>query len=357
MGWARGDVTLRKISAETGHTIVHYLYTGSYQTLESKPSSVPEQDEFGLKQALLVYRAASSHALDDLQQLAMLRIEEHTAAMDLNRVLDITRSQFPKKSEVSGTMQEFIRKRIQKAFEEDHTVFADDAFCTGLLKEHRMNDWVMRHVIQLMSDKLTQASVDKDSSIDKMDGSSSPQLVSETIVAEENGNVLVDSGTNQEKKPIRKKGDEKQKVQREEEVSRTVMNAQVESVGDNLPPPPDSTEVSAPVSGPDPPYEASATTTGPKTHLKLSIHGLEPGIPEDERSESVHSPAAEKENKRARGEWVCKERKEKERLETEQQEQISSQELGFTREDPDSISSTASQDGFVSITRSETRFY
>ncbi|KAL1598028.1 hypothetical protein SLS60_008516 [Paraconiothyrium brasiliense] len=182
------------MSAETGHILVHYLYTGAYQTLKSETSGTAPQPQPALKQALLVYRASVNHMLDGLEQLARQQIEEASASMDLNTFLDITRSEFPKKTEPSAWLQAYLKDKTQKAFEKDHTVFADDVFCASMCKKSKLNDFVMRHVVKLLSEKLTEALAGKGNIVDDMDELPRPQLAPEEIVADKDPFVGLSKG-------------------------------------------------------------------------------------------------------------------------------------------------------------------
>ncbi|KAF1970877.1 hypothetical protein BU23DRAFT_364397, partial [Bimuria novae-zelandiae CBS 107.79] len=173
------EIRLPTMSADTGHILVHYLYTGTYQTLDSKISGIAQQPQLALKQALLVYRVSVTHTLDGLEQLARQQIEEHSASIDLKTIVNITSSKLPKKTEPT-----YLKDKTQKAFEKDHTVFADDAFCASLCKKSKLNDYVMCHVVKLLSEKLTQALAGKGNNTDELDEIPRPQPVPEEIVAD-----------------------------------------------------------------------------------------------------------------------------------------------------------------------------
>jgi hypothetical protein len=63
------------VSAATGHLLVHYLYTGIYQTLETKREDATTTAPVEFKQALLTFVLASTYDLPDLQRLAQKQIE------------------------------------------------------------------------------------------------------------------------------------------------------------------------------------------------------------------------------------------------------------------------------------------
>ena len=90
---AGGEINLPTLDKDAGHILVHYLYTGDYQPLESKTCGIAQQSRFALKQALLVYRASVTHALGGLEHLARHQIKENSASMDPKTILDIAWSE------------------------------------------------------------------------------------------------------------------------------------------------------------------------------------------------------------------------------------------------------------------------
>jgi hypothetical protein len=64
---AEGILRLSDLSAATGHTLVHYLYTGTYQTLEVKGEDAASPTHIGFEQALLTFVLASEYDLSDLE--------------------------------------------------------------------------------------------------------------------------------------------------------------------------------------------------------------------------------------------------------------------------------------------------
>lgn len=129
-----------------------------------------------------------THALGGLEHLARHQIKESSASMDPKTILDITWSELSRKSEPSGWLQHYLEEMTQQAFEKDHTVFADDAFCASLRNKSKLNDFVMRHVIKLLSEKLTQALEGQGSIAGNFDSLQPPQPVAEEIGAEKDQN-------------------------------------------------------------------------------------------------------------------------------------------------------------------------
>jgi hypothetical protein len=114
------------VDIQTGHTLVHYLYKGNYETPAANDGPMSLHARTKLKAALLVYIAANDHALPGLQLLATSEIEEYGSRLDLIEILDAIDSDFPKLCRDSW-VHEYLRRKAMAAFEQDHTVFTNEA--------------------------------------------------------------------------------------------------------------------------------------------------------------------------------------------------------------------------------------
>jgi hypothetical protein len=116
---------LADINLETGHTLIHYLYTGKYDTLDTPlPSS-------GLKQAVRVYIIANIYQLLDLQHLATHVMEIYAAQLTVFEVLDAIKDDFTQ-LERDSYVHGLVRAMAKVAFKADHSVFRNEAFLKTL---------------------------------------------------------------------------------------------------------------------------------------------------------------------------------------------------------------------------------
>ncbi|OAG11486.1 uncharacterized protein CC84DRAFT_1253942 [Paraphaeosphaeria sporulosa] len=342
---AGGEISLPTMSADTGHVLVHYLYTGKYQTLESVVSDIAQQPELALKQALLVYMASVTLALNGLEQLAKKEIEDHSASMDLKTILDITRSEMPKKTEPSGWIQAYLKDKTQKAFEKDHTVFADDAFCAILCKHSKLNDHVMRSVVKLLSEKLTQVLAGKEDITHALDEVPRSQPVSEEEVG---GKDLFAGLSKLQRKKLERKVEQmkkKEKARLEAIEAAAAALSQGGVINDQrlaldiveesaaIEEPVTRWEASAPAPEPQTCYESSVPTLEAETHHENSMNfvGPEENRPTAEPPKSVWveyvpPPPPKNETISARKNRLRQEKKDKEKWDREQQERIDQEE-------------------------------
>jgi hypothetical protein len=169
-GWSKTDgedpILLCDVEMETGHTLVHYLYTGEYQTLDTVVNSTLDACD-GLKRAFLVYVMAQNHNLIDLRELALHEFEGHCARLDIFEILGAIKSDFTKLGPDSW-VHAFLHAKAKTAFETDHTVFSSEAFL-GCLDNVALRDFMLRCVMKLYSDKVSHTSNTEKETSQKLD--------------------------------------------------------------------------------------------------------------------------------------------------------------------------------------------
>jgi hypothetical protein len=66
-----GKIRLPEVDEHTGHILVHFLCTGTYQTLHDIEVSPEEETRVEFKRAFLAFVTANTYELAGLQRLAM----------------------------------------------------------------------------------------------------------------------------------------------------------------------------------------------------------------------------------------------------------------------------------------------
>ncbi|KAF1828831.1 hypothetical protein BDW02DRAFT_574522 [Decorospora gaudefroyi] len=149
---AGGTLCLPGVSAATGHTLVHYLYTGTYQTLEARAEDVATPAHIKLKQAVLTFGVASAYELHDLERLAKEQIEIYGSRMDLADVLDTVRKEFSKWA--WSWFHEYLQVRAKEQFDLDHTFFTSKAYVENV-GEDTLQRFMTSYLLETFSEKLT----------------------------------------------------------------------------------------------------------------------------------------------------------------------------------------------------------
>lgn len=149
---AGGTLSLPGVSAATGHTLVHYLYTGTYQTLEAKGEDTVAPAHIKFKQAFLTYVLASTYEVQDLERLAKEQIKRHGSHMALVEVLETVRKEFSKMARC--WFHEYLQARAKEQFDLDFTFFTSKAFIDSVGKG-TLHRFTTSHLLEIFSEKLT----------------------------------------------------------------------------------------------------------------------------------------------------------------------------------------------------------
>ncbi|KAH4677974.1 hypothetical protein HBI68_196530 [Parastagonospora nodorum] len=147
-----GTICLPGVSAATGHTLVHYLYTGTYQALEAKGEATAPPAHLKFEQALSTFVLASTYELQTLEILAKERIKMYGNRMALVEILDTARKEFSKLA--WSWFHEYLQARAEEQFDLDHTFFTSTAFVESI-GEGTLYRFMMSHLLQIFSGKLT----------------------------------------------------------------------------------------------------------------------------------------------------------------------------------------------------------
>ncbi|RYO74103.1 hypothetical protein DL766_004924 [Monosporascus sp. MC13-8B] len=140
--WGQCIIHLPDVDESTGHVVVHYLYTGAYQTLDDTETSPVEEVNIEFKRAVLAYIAAKTYGLQGLQQLAKHKMEHFGTEMDIFDVVEAIKEHFSKLPDDTAWFHDYLEGKAKSAFEEDHTVFARDNFFD------RVNDVALARILE-----------------------------------------------------------------------------------------------------------------------------------------------------------------------------------------------------------------
>ncbi|KAH7039476.1 hypothetical protein B0J12DRAFT_675705 [Macrophomina phaseolina] len=81
-------IELPEVYAGVGHTLIHFLFTGRYQTLRSSEAPNEDEDNVEYGRALMTYAAARAYDLNDLASLAQGKAQSHGDALKTSSALD-----------------------------------------------------------------------------------------------------------------------------------------------------------------------------------------------------------------------------------------------------------------------------
>ncbi|EHK18909.1 uncharacterized protein TRIVIDRAFT_204313 [Trichoderma virens Gv29-8] len=104
---------LLDISKDAGHVLVHYLTTGSYQSLKSINLSPQEEVVADFLTGIHVYTAAKTFVLPNLVELAKAEIERLGGRLQLSLVFDLLRDAYPDPETNDVWIGNYLKNRLK----------------------------------------------------------------------------------------------------------------------------------------------------------------------------------------------------------------------------------------------------
>ena len=152
----KGDhIHLPDVDSDFGHTLVHYLYTGGYQTLRRKGVAVDDDTVNEYRRAALTYSTASLYKLVGLVAGAKEKMEILGNNLSVFEMLDLVEHTYLKLLECDPWFLDHLESRIKSAFEEDETLFTQPGFLKYIGKNVAFSHVLVKTMVEIYVTKIT----------------------------------------------------------------------------------------------------------------------------------------------------------------------------------------------------------
>ncbi|KAF2804327.1 uncharacterized protein BDZ99DRAFT_545605, partial [Mytilinidion resinicola] len=151
----RRTVELPEVDEDIGHTLVHYLYTGTYQTLKPRGVFGTPKTTTEYRRGFLVYYIARLYGLDGLAEHAIKNMEMFDQGLSIFEILDIARDLYPKFLKDENWLLDYLKTKIEAAFEADETIFAQERFFDHIGEAAAFNKALVKIMVGIYTDKIT----------------------------------------------------------------------------------------------------------------------------------------------------------------------------------------------------------
>jgi hypothetical protein len=142
------------VDEDIGHTIIHYLYTGGYQTVKLPSTYELPRRTVEYTRSVFAYRAAVSHGLDGLAEHAKRYMQIFDKEVSIMEIISLGRKAFPRISE-EPWFSEYLTTRITASFEADERVFQREQFFEGFGESPDFDKFLGRVMAQVYSSKIS----------------------------------------------------------------------------------------------------------------------------------------------------------------------------------------------------------
>jgi hypothetical protein len=121
-GWT---IELPEVCEDAGHTLVHYLYTGTYETLQSQDS---EDKTAECRRNTHLYAIATKYDLAGLRMAARQNIQSTQGGVAIIDVLNIAKDVFQILLETDVWFTLYVKTEVEAALKVDESLFAKTRF-------------------------------------------------------------------------------------------------------------------------------------------------------------------------------------------------------------------------------------
>lgn len=147
-------VILSDVDEDIGHTIMHYLYTGNYETVKPPSTSELPRRATEYTRSVFAYRIAVRHGLDGLTEHAKRYIQIFDKEVSIIDIISLGRKAFPKISE-EPWFSEYLTARITASFEADEGIFQREQFFEGFGETPDFDKFLGKVMAQVYSNKIS----------------------------------------------------------------------------------------------------------------------------------------------------------------------------------------------------------
>ncbi|KAL2169245.1 hypothetical protein VTG60DRAFT_6325 [Thermothelomyces hinnuleus] len=144
---------LPAIPEGVGHVLVHYLHTGTYDSLKPKPTDAMSKQICELKTSIQAYAAARTYDLPELMRLAEAKIEKYGKGIPLPALLEVARDAYPNLTEGDAWFLNYLRSRIRPHLKDPKSLMGSNLLdqISGILSPNRV---LLRTVLELFCERI-----------------------------------------------------------------------------------------------------------------------------------------------------------------------------------------------------------
>ena len=150
-------IELREVDEDVGHTLIHYIYTGQYQTLglESVPFDLRATTEF--KRGVLAYCAALLCGIESLEVLTREKMEESNKDLSLFDMQRVVEEVTPKLPRNDKWFPEHMQRWIKAKMVDDDTLITEGRLLDVIGRSALFDRAVVKGVAEMYSEQAAKA--------------------------------------------------------------------------------------------------------------------------------------------------------------------------------------------------------
>ncbi|RDH35976.1 hypothetical protein BDQ94DRAFT_158129 [Aspergillus welwitschiae] len=146
------EFALEEMYADIGHTFIHYLYTGEYQTLAASPSVPPSKSrarEF--KRSVYAFHMAQRHQIQGLLDHAKRYMYTFVDSVSTLELLKIAREVYATMFTGRKWFEDFMHDQLAAAFKAGEEQFRIDILKYGVGSDAKFDQFILELVMKIYS--------------------------------------------------------------------------------------------------------------------------------------------------------------------------------------------------------------
>lgn len=142
-------IILGDINSDIGHTILHFLYKGEYETVScAEIQEETHRVEVEFKRSIQVYYAARKYDICGLDTLAQNYIVTLSESLSIFQILRGVRLIFSKLPEHEEWFHNYLHSKLSSSFTEDETTFQMDEFYSEILDDPTLSKAILKYIVK-----------------------------------------------------------------------------------------------------------------------------------------------------------------------------------------------------------------
>ncbi|KAL4801654.1 hypothetical protein BDV18DRAFT_71421 [Aspergillus unguis] len=147
-------ITMPDIHEDVGHTLVHFLYSGDYETILSPLGESTSDITREYKRSVLTYQASRIYGLTGLEVLAKQKLETLSEEISLLHVLQTTRDVFSRLPQDEAWFPSYIERLLQQSVKHGQLDAVLNELYSTLGQNHHFDNFVMKIMLEILSVRL-----------------------------------------------------------------------------------------------------------------------------------------------------------------------------------------------------------
>ncbi|KAJ5151539.1 hypothetical protein N7492_009834 [Penicillium capsulatum] len=139
------------VEEDIGHTVVHFLYTGGYETVGSPLDEGASDLAREYKRSVLVYHASRTWGLVDLEIIAKQKMQQLDEELPVLEILRVMRDVFSSLPAGETWLLGYIQGNLQRLLKPEDPGLGLHDFYNILGQDHRFDNALMKMILEIIS--------------------------------------------------------------------------------------------------------------------------------------------------------------------------------------------------------------